>query len=311
MGTYNLPPVGNTPMAKCDFYDLPVYIKFESYNPFGSMKDRAASNIIRRAFELGLINNESTIIESSSGNFGIALAAVCRKYGLHFICVIDTNTNKTCEKMLSVYGAEIIKIEVPDIHGGYLVNRLIKVKEILTKRDNIYWINQYENLLNAESYHSLADEILSKLHCPDYIFIPVSSGGTITGVSYRIKEVSPQTKVIAVDSEGSVIFGGSARKRYLPGVGSSIVPAILINSKIDDVVMIEESDMIRQCRCFFDSTGLMIGGSSGACLCAINKYNKRRIFQQNSKIVTIFADRGERYIDTIFNDNWCRNNNLI
>ena len=302
--------IGNTPLINLKYCGKSIYIKCEFFNLFGSMKDRAAAHIISRAFELGLINNKTTIVESSSGNFGIALAAMCRQYGLRFICVIDSNTNKAIERLLFVYGAEIIKITEADEYGGYLLNRLAKVKEILSEQKNIYWTNQYENPLNAEAYHQLADEVLSNVNCPDYIFIPVSSGGTVTGVSFKVKEKSPNTKIIAVDSKGSVIFGGQACKRHLPGMGSSIVPLILQKAKIDDVVVIEETDMIRECRKYFNNTGILIGGSSGACLCAIQKYLNYGD-QTDVKIVTIFPDKGERYIETIYNDNWCREHFML
>lgn len=298
--------VGNTPLVSNVYYDREIYVKLESTNPFGSMKDRAAIYIIKSAYELGLINNQTTIIESSSGNFGVALATVCKKMGLRFICVIDANTNSATEKLLVAYGTEIIKITEADEYGGYLINRLAKVKEIISQSKNIYWTNQYENPLNAEAYHSLADEIIFDIKDPDYIFIPVSSGGTITGVSCKIKEKCPHTKIIAVDSMGSVIFGGQARKRHLPGLGSSIVPAILKQAQIDDIVMVEEINMIRECHDYFDKNSVLIGGSSGACLYAIRKYCGCNNLPINSKIVAIFPDKGERYIDTIYDDSWCR-----
>lgn len=302
----NINTVGNTPLVKQTYGDREIYIKLEYYNPSGSMKDRAALHIIDSAYKLGVINNQTTIIESSSGNFGIALAAICKKMGLYFICVIDANTNSTIEKLLEIYGAKIIKITHADKYGGYLINRLTKVKEILSQGDNIYWINQYENMLNAEAYYSLADEILLDVKKIDYIFVPVSSGGTITGISRRIKEKSPATKIIAVDSVGSVIFGGQAKKRHIPGLGSSIVPTILKQAHIDDVVSVEETDMVLKCREYFNKNNVLIGGSSGACLHAVEKYCNLNNIPLNSKIVIIFLDRGERYINTIYDNGWCR-----
>lgn len=297
--------IGNTPMGEYEFNQRKVHVKFESYNPSGSMKDRAAMHIIREARKKGWITDKTTIIESSSGNFGIALAMACRFYGLKFICVIDNNTNGTIVELLQAYGTQIIQITEADSYGGYLINRLKKVKEILNSTSNIYWTNQYENPLNAESYHLLADEILRDVKVPDYIFVPVSSGGTITGISSRIREKSPHTKIIAVDSQGSVIFGGKAQRRYIPGMGSSIVPPILKCAKIDDVIVVDEMAMIKECRKFFNKSGVLIGGSSGACLNAIEKYCVEYAIPKAAKIVTVFPDRGERYIGTIYNEEWC------
>ena len=309
--TNNFFTFGNTPLVDYEYEGRKIFIKLESCNPSGSMKDRAAVYTITNAYKLGLINNETTIIESSSGNFGIALATVCKQMKLRFICVIDANTNLAIEKLLKTYGAEIIKINEADEYGGYLRNRLAKVREIAAQSKNIYWVNQYENKLNAEGYYSLADEILFEINQPDYIFVPVSSGGTITGVSRRIKEKYPHTKIIAVDSMGSVIFGGQPKKRYLPGLGSGIVPAILKLSMIDDVFIVEEKNMIRECREFFNENSLLIGGSSGACLFAVKMYCQTNNLPVNSKIVTIFPDKGERYIDTIYDDNWCHENFML
>jgi cysteine synthase A len=302
---------GNTPLVDYEYEGRKIFIKLESCNPSGSMKDRAAIHTLTKAYISGLINDETTIIESSSGNFGIALATVCKKMKLRFICVIDANTNSATEKLLKMYGTEIIKISEPDEYGGYLLNRLAKVREIVAQGENIYWINQYENKLNAEAYYSLADEILFELNHPDYIFVPVSSGGTITGVSRRIKEKEPHAKIIAVDSMGSVIFGGQAKKRYIPGLGSGIVPPILKLSTIDDVLVVEEKNMIRECREFFNGNSLLIGGSSGACLFAVKMYCQLNNVPVNSKTVTMFPDKGERYIDTIYDDNWCHKNSMI
>lgn len=300
--------IGNTPLIKLHnmIKNAEIYAKMESYNPLGSMKDRAAENIIREAIARGYVDKDTTIIESSSGNFGLALAAICKKYKLHFICVIDQNINVSIEKYLSAFQAEIVKITEPDANGGYLINRLKMVKQIVSQSDHIYWINQYENFLNAQSYYPLADEMLEIIPNPDYIFVPISSGGTITGISARLKRRNAHTKIIAVDSVGSVIFGGPSQKRNLPGLGSSIVPPILKNAFIDDVIIVQETEMIRECRQYLDYNGIMIGGSSGACLCAIKKYFNQKTVAPGTQIITIFADRGERYIDTVYSDGWCK-----
>ena len=224
--------LGNTPLVQYEYDNHKIFLKMENANPSGSMKDRAATNIIGSTYKNGVINDDTRIIESSSGNFGVALARVCKEYRLKFTCVIDANINIVNERMLRLYGAETIKITEPDNNGGYLLGRLEKVREIISKSKNIYWTNQYENPLNMESYYSLADEIINDISDPDYIFIPVSSGGAITGISRRIKEINPRIKIIAVDSIGSRIFNCSVQKRCIPGLGSSIVPPILKMAKI-------------------------------------------------------------------------------
>ena len=300
--------LGNTPLVQYEYDNHKIFLKMENANPSGSMKDRAAANIIGSTYKNGVINDDTRIIESSSGNFGVALARVCKEYRLKFTCVIDANINIVNERMLRLYGAETIKITEPDNNGGYLLGRLEKVREIISKSKNIYWTNQYENPLNMESYYSLADEIINDISDPDYIFIPVSSGGAITGISRRIKEINPRIKIIAVDSIGSRIFNCSVQKRCIPGLGSSIVPPILKMAKIDDVVQVKEEDIIQECHDFFEQNSMMIGGSSGATLQAVKWYRRLRKLSNNSKIVAIFPDCGDRYINTIYNEKWCKSN---
>lgn len=302
VGNTPLVPIGLSPMVR-------VFAKLEFYNPTGSVKDRAACYLLNRLLNEQVIDSNTTIIESSSGNFGVALSAYCKLQGLRFICVIDENTLPVNEMLIKLQMGELIKISEPDQHGGFLLNRLKKVKEIISQTENIYWANQYGNPLVAEAYYSsLGKEIC--LEAPrqeiDYVFLGVSSGGTITGVSQRIKEENPDTRVIAVDVLGSVIFGGGAKKRFIPGIGSSITPAILENACIDEVVYVSEMESINCCRELLANYNLYAGGSSGSVYAAIKKYFAEKEVYKPVNVMCIFADSGERYITTIYNDDWCQ-----
>ncbi|MET4141214.1 2,3-diaminopropionate biosynthesis protein SbnA [Pedobacter sp. UYP1] len=305
-----LDKVGNTPLIALrneEESNLNVFAKLEFYNPTGSVKDRAAIYILNSLLNRGLIDQDTTIIESSSGNFGVALSAYTKQKGLKFICVIDKTTLPVNEMLIRLQGAEVICITEPDERGGYLLNRLKKVNEIIQKSENIYWINQYENPLNAEAYYnSLGNEICFEIPRQqlDYLFMGVSSGGTITGVSQKVKEKYPNAKIIAVDVEGSVIFGGESRKRFIPGIGSSIRPAILGSAKIDDVVTVDEYETMDSCRELLEKHNLFVGGSSGSVHAAVRKYFKANAVDKPVNIMCVFADKGERYISTIYNDDW-------
>lgn len=297
--------VGNTPMVKIEDPEINLYAKLEGYNLSGSVKDRAANYIIDNLLMNRVINKDTTIIESSSGNFGIALATYCNRKGLRFICVIDINIQKENECILHHLGAEIVKIDIPDENGGYLMNRLKKVSELKKQIENSYWINQYENVLNWESYYNtLGLEICNQITNIDYIFLGVSSGGTITGVSRRVKEHNPNCKVIAVDTEGSVIFGSPPKTRHISGIGSSIIPISLKSAKIDEIMIVNEEDTINMCRYLLRQYGLLIGGSSGAVYTAVRKYFDIHKTVQNPNVVVVFADRGDRYLNTVYNDEW-------
>jgi cysteine synthase A len=207
---------GNTPCIPLKLENLDsikVYAKLEGQNPTGSIKDRAASYILNKLISMREVNEKTIIIESSSGNFGIALASYCRKFGMIFYCVIDKNISPENETILCKLATKVYKISEADENGGYLLNRIRKVKQILQENKNSYWVNQYENPYNAEAYYStLGKEICDFVKDIDYVFIGVSSGGTITGVSQKIKEVYPLAKIIAVDIDGSIIFGGKPKK---------------------------------------------------------------------------------------------------
>lgn len=303
--------VGNTPMLHLEIEkprDIDLYAKLEFCNPTGSVKDRAANHIIKKLLDRKEIDNDTTLIESSSGNFGIALAAYCKKFGLKFIAVIDPCINPINETLMRAYGATVVKVDVPDCNGGYLLNRIAKVKELKEEIANSYWVNQYGNPYNAEAYYkTLGKEICDSVDSLDYLFLGISSGGTITGVSQKVKERFPNVKVIAVDIYGSVIFGNPARKRYIPGIGSSMVPDIIKQAKIDDVVMVDEVATIDMCHELLCNYNIFAGGSSGSVLAGIKKYFATEKFPEPKNIATIFPDRGDRYATTVYDNQWCEN----
>ncbi|MBY0277175.1 2,3-diaminopropionate biosynthesis protein SbnA [Candidatus Binatia bacterium] len=294
-----------------------LFAKLEFYNPTGSIKDRPAAYILRRLRSSGEIADGSTVIESSSGNFGVALAAACRSAGLRFVCVVDPLLLRPNEYLLEQLGATIVKVTRPDENGGYLKARLRKVEELRQEIAGSFWVNQYGNRHNADAhYFGTGFEIYTAFRDVglDYAFIPVSSGGTITGVSRILKEHFPAVKIIAVDTSGSVIFGGRPRKRYVPGMGSSIVPEILADARIDDVFCVHEEDMIDGCMELLKDHGLFVGASSGAAYFAAKQYFRYptddegtrdgRASDRSLNVVMTFADRGERYMTTVYSREW-------
>jgi len=302
-----LEKIGKTPMVKIEDASLKhinLYAKLECYNPTGSVKDRAASYIIKKALKLKDINKNTTLIESSSGNFGISLSAYCKKLGLKFYCVVDPHICQINEYLIKTLSTKMIKVTEPDENGGYLLNRIKKVKELIKEIPNSYWVNQYGNPYNAEAYRTLGKEICNELNRVDYVFLGVSSGGTITGVSQKIKDIFPKAKIVAVDIVGSVIFGGSPRKRYIPGIGSSMVPNILKDAKIDEVLTMDEVSTIKMCHELLKEHNLFVGGSSGSVFSAVKKYFFGKKFNKKPNVVLIFADMGDRYINTIYNEDW-------
>jgi cysteine synthase A len=294
-----------TPHVPLAMKGMNLFANLEFVNPVGSIKDRAAYWILKRAAERGEISEKTTVIESSSGNFAVALAAFTHLVGLRFIPVIDPNVSGTYESFLRRICPTVVKVEDRDDTGGFLKTRLEMVKHLCATIPNAYWTNQYGSLDAVEAHYELtAAEICGDFDSLDQVFISVSTAGTITGVSRRLKERYPKIRVVAVDSVGSVIFGGAPRKRHIPGIGSSIVPPLLSHARIDDVVLIPERETVRACRELLTTHGLFVGGSSGTAFAAVKRYAARMAGAKRPTVLFLCADRGTPYLDTVFDPTW-------
>jgi cysteine synthase A len=297
-----LRPTPHVPLA---MEGMNLFAKLEYDNPVGSIKDRAAYWILKRAVERGEIRDETTVIESSSGNFAAALAAFTHLVGLRFIPVIDPNISGAYESFLRRICPTVVKVEERDDTGGFLKTRLQMVQQLCATIPHAYWTNQYGNLDAMEAHYELtATEICADFDSLDYAFIGVGTAGTIAGVSRRLKEHYPKIRVIAVDTEGSVIFGGAPRKRHIPGVGSSIVPPLLSHARYDDVVLIPERETAAACRELLTTHGLFVGGSSGTAFAALKRYAPRMRGSRRPTVLFLCPDRGTPYLDTVFDAKW-------
>jgi N-(2-amino-2-carboxyethyl)-L-glutamate synthase len=299
-----LRPTPHVPLA---MDRMNLHAKLEYVNPVGSIKDRSAYWILRRAAERGEIGEQTTVVESSSGNFAVALAAFTRLLGLRFIPVIDPNISPTYESVLRRLCPTVVKVEERDDTGGFLKTRLNMVTHLCATIPNSYWTDQYTNPAAAEAHYRLtAGEICADFGWLDYVFIGVSTAGTIAGMSRRLKERYPKVRIIAVDSEGSVIFGGKPGKRHIPGIGSSIVPPLLAHAMIDDVVLIPEHETVEACQELLTTHGLFVGGSSGTAFAAVKRYATKMASAERPTVLFVCADRGTPYLDTVFDPTWAR-----
>ena len=297
-----LRPTPHVPLA---MKGMNLFAKLEYVNPVGSIKDRTAYWILKRAAARGEICEETTVVESSSGNFASALAAFTNLIGLRFIPVIDPNISSTYESFLRRMCPTVVKVKERDETGGFLKTRLRMVEHLCKTIPNAYWPNQYANPDAMEAHYELtAPEICADFDSLDYVFLGVSTAGTIAGVSRRLKERYPEIRVVAVDTEGSVIFGGAPGKRHIPGVGSSIVPPLLSHARIDDVVLIPERETVRACRELLEAHGLFVGGSSGTAFAAVKRHASRMNGSTRPTVLFLCADRGTPYLDTVFNPTW-------
>jgi len=297
--------IGNTPLIRLERkfpkpYD--VYAKLEGINPGGSMKDRTADSIITNLLKSGIVSRGDTIIESSSGNMAVGLAQACLFYGLRLVVVVDPKLNPQTEKLLKAYSADIVMVRKPKPNGGYLAARLDKVRELLRTIPGSFWSNQYGNPNNPMAYHQVMQEIFESISKVDYMFIATSTCGSLMGCSDFIVQRGLNTKLIAVDAIGSVIFGGASGTRKIPGHGAGMPSKFLDVNRVFDVIHVSDSDCVKGCRSLLTSEAILAGGSSGGIVTAYEKYQNK--LPRDSVSVLLFPDRGERYLDTIYNEEW-------
>jgi len=291
----------------------PIFLKLDGLNFAGSIKLKPAFYIINELEEKGeIIPGVHTIIESSSGNLAVALAMVCHSKGYAFTAVVDPNTSADVIKLLKVYNVNVIVEEKHDHNGGYLGTRIDTIKRLIKTRKNYFWINQYANQSNTMShYHSTAKEIFSVFNpaaqrpFPNYIFIGTSTTGTLNGVMKYFKEVSPDTKIVAVEPEGSVTFSDNLKTRYIPGIGASRAPELskqTAHQDLHDIVWIQETDTIAMCNRLFSDYSLLLGGSTGSVVAAILSYKDK--LKDTDTVIGISPDFGQKYLDTLYNQEW-------
>lgn len=304
-----LQAIGNTPLVPLTRWfgadsNLHVYAKLEMLNPGGSAKDRPALRMIREAWEQGRIGPGSVVIESSSGNMAISLASICSYYGLRFICVIDPKTAAQNIRILQTYGAEIDYVKEPDRETGeYLQARLTRVQELLESIPNSFWPNQYANADNYLAHYSTTmQEIVTALGNVDYLFGGVSTCGTLLGCAKYVRDHGLNTVVTAVDAMGSAMFGGGAGIRRFPGLGAGITPPFAQTRFMDDLVKVDDREMVVGCRRLVRRESILAGPSSGGVMMALER--KKKSLPQGSVCVVLLHDRGDRYLDTVYSDEW-------
>lgn len=302
--------IGRTPLVRMDhlFGSLPfeVYGKLEKLNPGGSIKDRAAQSMLEGAIRRGDITpGRTTVIESSSGNLGIAVAMLCREYGLDFLCVTDAKATPTNIRLIEAFGATVEVIEEPHPQTGeFLPMRLRRVKELLSEIPDSWWPNQYANPDNPAAHDQTIREIIEVIPRVDAVVCATGSCGTLRGCHEALRRLSPGTRLIAVDAKGSAIFdeAGAPHPRSVPGHGASVRPPLWRAGLADQLVLVSDGDCVVGCQEALRSEALLLGGSSGAILTAIHRIAPT--IPAGSTVVTILPDGGERYIDTIYDPSW-------
>ncbi len=283
-----------------------VFLKLEGFNVTGSIKLKTAIGLVDDLEKRGIARpNETVIVELSSGNLGLALSLVCAIRGYKFICVTDPNANRATVRGMELYGAKVVVVEDRDSAGGYLGTRLKQIDHILRSDPNAVWLNQYANVANKNVHaEQTSKEIAQEFDRVDWIFVGTGTTGTIGGISERLRLIFPKVKIVAVEPEGSVTFGGAPGKRNIPGIGTSVRPKLAELAGPDKVATVSEEQTVDACLSFVRDFHLLVGGSTGAVLAAVRQMASE--FSPGDTIVAISPDLGEKYLDTIYDPAWVR-----
>jgi len=279
------------------------HLKLEAMNPAGSVKLKTALGLIGDLEARGLIKEDTILIESSSGNLGVALSMICAERGLDFTCVVDPNTSTHNIKIMKAFGANVVIVTKNDDNGGYLGTRIAYVRDAVERDKRFIWLNQYGNPNNPLVHARMtARSIAESFPRLDYLFVGAGTTGTLMGCVQYFRKHRPETRIVAVDSVGSVTFGNPPGKRYIPGLGSSQQPPIFDAEGISGFEMVPEADAVAMCRHLARTNGLLAGGSTGTVVAGVYAWRDR--LPENAVVVAISPDFGERYLDTVYDDDW-------
>jgi cysteine synthase A len=285
---------------------LNLHLRCEGFNFAGSIKLRAARWLVDEARASGRLREGSVLIESSSGNMGVALATVAAGYGMSFVCVTDPRCTSANLKMMRALGARVEIVDDSGAPGGLLAARKQRVHALCAADPRYVWLDQYTNTASSRAHYETTAAYIAKAFPDlDVLFVGVGTGGTGSGCAQYFAENAPSVRVVAVDAVGSINFSPTAKARRIPGLGAAVPMPLVDRSSYADVVLVEEADTVRMCR-RLAAAGLLLGGSSGTVVCAAQRWLGRHDPQQRCRAVAIAPDLGERYLDTLYDDSWVR-----
>ena len=294
--------VGNTPLVrvnnliKKDELKADVLAKLEYFNPAGSVKDRIAKEMIQDALEKGLINENTTLIEPTSGNTGIGLSAVATALNLKIIITMPETMSVERRNLMKAYGAELVLTP----GGEGMKGAIAKAKELASQIENSFILGQFENPANPTAhYKTTGPEIYEQTEGKVDIFVAgVGTGGTISGIGKYLKEKNPEVKVVAVEPASSpVLSTGKGGAHKIQGIGAGFVPETLDTKIYDEIITVENEDAFATGKEMAKTEGILVGISSGAALYAAKELAKR---EENAgkTIVVLLPDGGDRYLST-------------
>ncbi|HEX2300785.1 MAG TPA: cysteine synthase family protein [Pseudonocardiaceae bacterium] len=314
MTTTVLDLIGWTPVVELKNLALPygarMVAKWERTNPGGSIKDRPALRIIDEAERRGLLRPGGTIIESSSGNFGISVAMIAAARGYRSIILVDPKTTEANLAVLRAFGAEVIVVDEPDDSGSYHKTRIKKANDLAAMIAGAFRPDQCFNLLNSRAhYESTAVELLKQVG-PELaaLVATVSTGGQLGGLSQRLLEENQSIRVIGADAVGSGIFAGQPMSYRTPGVGLSWTPSNIDLSFVHQAVQVPDELAFQGCRLLARREGLLTGASSGLAFAAAVKIAAEMC--PSEAVAMVLSDGGDRYLSNVYSDDWLGNHDM-
>jgi N-(2-amino-2-carboxyethyl)-L-glutamate synthase len=287
-----------------------VLLKLEGHSPWGSMKGRTALALVL-SVRGWLGGDPPTIVESTSGNLGVALAAICHGLGFNFVAVTDSRLPSSMRDRMLRLGAFLDHVDGAPGHESLLLLRIERARQVVTEIENAVWTNQYDNEANKqvhalwmapEAHEQVGPEL-------DAVFGPVSTGGSFAGIYTHFAISCPGTRIVAVDVAGSVVFGGDARPRLLTGIGASRTSTFLARYRSLEHEIVCDEEGISACRVLARETGLSVGGSSGATLAGCLKYLAGH--PEIRVALCVCPDLGDAYQQTIYDDDWLTRQTLL
>lgn len=280
-----------------------LYLKCEGFNFAGSIKLKAATEMVESAERDGHLTPASVLVESSSGNLGVALSVIAASKGYRFLCVTDSRCNLSTRLLMEALGSEVHIVADLDANGGFLGKRIDYVRRLCAADSRYVWLSQYTNPGNWRAhYRTTAPEIAGEFPGLDVLFIGAGTTGTLMGCARYFRQWHRPVRIVAVDVVGSVAFGGPPGRRMIPGLGMSMRPPLLDESYVDEVIRVEEADTIRTCH-RLARRGFLFGGSTGTVVSGAMDWLDRHD-TRGLTAVAIAPDLGERYLDTIYQINW-------
>lgn len=288
----------------CDLVPGSLFLKCEGFNFAGSIKLKTATAMVDAAERDGLLRPGSVLVESSSGNLGVALSMIARNRGYRFVCITDSRCNLPTRRLMETLGAEVIVATDASGPGGLLGARLRLLHAMRSADPRVVWLNQYANPANWQAHTATTGPEIEKWFPElDVLFVGAGTTGTLMGCARYFRENGHRVTVVAVDAEGSVTFGAPPAKRAIPGLGTGVRPALLDPGLVDDVVHVSEVDTVAACRSLA-GRGFLLGGSTGTVLSGAIRWLNANDTGRDLVSVAISPDCGERYLESVYDTDW-------